>query len=212
MKKQKIKVTIILIIILIICIFLLQNLKPKNNKFQDDIIIFFKLFNLGNNRSNTNIKTKKLLLTNDEPEITNEEVFKLPEYIFNVTYKNTDFKDVKLANTINKNTLINEKIAPGTSGAFEILLETNEKISYEIKFKSKNDKPQNLVFEIEGKDRKYKKLEDMEKELKGEITENKRIIINWQWEYEKNKTEDKQDTKDGEKLTKYNFTIYAIGK
>ena len=211
MKKQKIKVTIIVIIILIICIFLLQNLKPKNNKFQDDII-FFKLFNLGNNRSNTNIKTKKLLLTNDEPEITNEEVFKLPEYIFNVTYKNTDFKDVKLANTINKNTLINEKIAPGTSGAFEILLETNEKISYEIKFKSKNDKPQNLVFEIEGKDRKYKKLEDMEKELKGEITENKRIIINWQWEYEKNKTEDKQDTKDGEKLTKYNFTIYAIGK
>ena len=211
MKKQKIKVTIIVIIILIICIFLLQNLEPKNNKFQDDII-FFKLFNLGNNRSNTNIKTKKLLLTNDEPEITNEEVFKLPEYIFNVTYKNTDFKDVKLANTINKNTLINEKIAPGTSGAFEILLETNEKISYEIKFKSKNDKPQNLVFEIEGKDRKYKKLEDMEKELKGEITENKRIIINWQWEYEKNKTEDKQDTKDGEKLTKYNFTIYAIGK
>ena len=46
----------------------------------------------------------------------------------------------------------------------------------------------------------------------GEITENKSIVINWQWEYEKNETQNIQDTKDGEKLTKYNFTIFAIGK
>ena len=202
MKKQKNKTIVILTIILIICIFLLIKTTHKSENFQDDII-FFKSFYLYNERTNINLKSKYE---------TNDREFVLPEYSFNVTYKNTDFKDINLTNTINKNTLINEKIAPGTSGAFEILLETNEKISYEIKFKSKNEKPQNLVFEIKGKDRKYKNLEDMEKELKGIITKNKKIVIKWQWQYEKNTTENIQDTKDGEKLKKYNFTILAIGK
>lgn len=52
----------------------------------------------------------------------------------------------------------------------------------------------------------------MEQELQGEITENKSIIINWEWKFEINTSENLQDTKDGEKLKKYNFTIYVIGK
>jgi len=90
-------------------------------------------------------------------------------------------------------------------------LKTNKKIDYCIKFKSKNEKPENLKFQIQGKDRKYTRLEDMEQELKGEINKNKRIIINWEWEYDKNKIQDVQDTKDGETIKKYEFTIYAIG-
>ena len=217
MKKQKTRIIVNLILILIICIFLLLIMKHKNDEFQDDII-FFKSFYLGNKKTNTNLEAEdkvnlnELLLINDNEKETNEKDSELPEYIFNVTYKDADFKDVNLTNTIDKTTLVNEKIAPGTAGAFEILLETNEKISYEIKFESKNEKPKNLVFSIKGKDRKYNNLEDMEKELKGEITENKSIVINWQWEYEKNETQNIQDTKDGEKLTKYNFTIFAIGK
>ncbi len=75
-----------------------------------------------------------------------------------------------------------------------------------------NNKPENLVFQIEGKDRKYEKLEDLEKELKGEINENKKIVIHWEWEYEKNTLQDIQDTKDGENIKQYNFTIYASGR
>ena len=75
-----------------------------------------------------------------------------------------------------------------------------------------NNKPENLVFQIEGKDRKYEKLEDLEKELKGEINENKKIVIHWEWEYEKNNLQDIQDTKDGENIKQYNFTIYASGR
>ena len=210
MKKQKTRTIVILILILIICIFLLLMIKHKNDEFQDDII-FFKSFYLGDKKTNTNLKAKDEVNLNELLWI-NEEDFELPEYIFNVTYKDADFKDVNLTNTIDKTTLVNEKIAPGTAGAFEILLETNEKISYEIKFESKNEKPKNLVFSIKGKDRKYNNLEDMEEELKGEISENKRIVINWQWEYEKNEIQNIQDTKDGEKLRKYNFTIFAIGK
>ena len=99
----------------------------------------------------------------------------------------------------------------GTEGAFEIILQANKKINYYIKFESKNEKPKNLSFQIAGKDRKYYKLEDMEKELRGECKGSKKIIIKWKWEYQTNQTQDIQDTKDGENISKYNFLIYAIG-
>lgn len=69
-----------------------------------------------------------------------------------------------------------------------------------------------MKFQIEGKDRKYTKLENMEQELRGKMNGNKRISIHWIWEYEKNSMEDLQDTEDGERIQKYNFTIYAIGE
>ena len=107
---------------------------------------------------------------------------------------------------------VREKIAPGTEGKFEIILQANQNINYQIMFKSQNDKPKNLNFIIEGKDKKYTRLEDMEQDLKGEMTGNKRITIHWRWEYEINQTEDVQDTQDGQKIKQYYFTISAIGQ
>ena len=60
--------------------------------------------------------------------------------------------------------------------------------------------------------KKVDNLEDSVQELKGEMTNNKRIIIHWRWEYQTNKIEDIQDTKDGQKIKQYNFTISAIGE
>ena len=117
-----------------------------------------------------------------------------------------------MSDTINKDTLIREKIAPGTKGSFTIQLIANQKMNYQIQFQDKNRKPQNLIFEIEGKDRKYKNLKDMEADLQGEVEKNKNIVINWNWEYEQNEKEDWQDTKDGETIKQYQFTIYAFGK
>lgn len=105
-----------------------------------------------------------------------------------------------------------KKLHLGTKGKFEILLETNKKVNYQIKFKNKNKKPKNLSFQIKGKDRKYEKLEDMEQELKGEIYQNKVIIINWKWEYHKNTQQDLEDTEDGEKIKKFQFSVYAIAE
>lgn len=85
-------------------------------------------------------------------------------------------------------------------------------MNYRIQFKSTNEKPENLYFRIKGSDRKYKKLEDMETNLKGEIEQNKNIIIQWKWDYEKSKIENRQDTKDGETIKQYHFTIYAKGE
>ncbi len=185
MKKQKIKI-ILAIIIIILCMTLFQNIKKTKGGFQDELI-FFKLFS--------------------SVQKTNHH-----QYNFKLEDKKIESKNVKLTDTIDKETLIEEKIAPGTKGNFEILLETNEKIYYQINFESKTDKPQNLKFQIKGKDKKYEKLEDMQSQLQGEISENKRIIINWEWKYEENEIKDKQDTKDGQTIGKYYFTIYTIGK
>lgn len=85
-------------------------------------------------------------------------------------------------------------------------------MNYRIKFESINAKPENLYFRIEGKDRKYAKMEDMEQELKGEVIKTKRIIIHWKWEYEGTTIQNVQDTKDGGTMKQYNFTIYAMGE
>ena len=164
MKKQKIKI-ILAIIIIILCMTLFQNIKKTKGGFQDELI-FFKLFS--------------------SVQKTNHH-----QYNFKLEDKKIESKNVKLTDTIDKETLIEEKIAPGTKGNF---------------------KPHNLKFQIKGKDKKYEKLEDMQSQLQGEISENKRIIINWEWKYEENEIKDKQDTKDGQTIGKYYFTIYTIGK
>lgn len=91
-------------------------------------------------------------------------------------------------------------------------MQSNKKIDYCIKFKSENEKPENLNFQIEGKERKYTRLEDMETELNGQMIGNKRIKIHWEWDYQSDSTQDLQDTKDGETIKQYCFKIYAIGE
>lgn len=197
MKKRQRRVIISILIILSLIIFLFQIRKKPKDLFQDELI-FFKLFSSGEEKNKDILELKSQ---------TN-----LLSYEFKVSYKNVDFKEINLTDTINPNTLIREKIAPGTKGEFEIFLQANQKINYRIKFKSKNEKPKNLSFQIKGKERKYIRLEDMEPELMGEMMGNKKITILWEWEYQKDNTQDTQDTKDGEKIKQYHFTIYAIGE
>ena len=140
-----------------------QSKRKENHPFQEELI-FFKLFSFGQENNSGELKQSS------------------GPYIFKVSYKNIDFKKITLSDTIHENTLIREKIAPRTQGSFEIQLVANQKMNYQIRFEDKNSKPQNLIFEIEGKDRKYKNLKDMEVDLQGKVRENKRIIINWQWE------------------------------
>lgn len=193
MKKQKRNIILCIILIFTVSLFLFRIKKYSNKDYQDELI-FFKLFSF---------KQEEELSEKNQPT---------PTYEFKVSYQNIDFKKINLMDTINPKTLIQEKIAPGTEGEFEILLHSNKKMNYRIKFKSKNQKPKNLNFKIQGKDRKYNQLEEMQEELKGEINGKKRLRIQWKWNYEKDETQDLQDTKDGETIKEYNFTIYAIAE
>lgn len=196
MKKRKTKIIVILIVILIVIIFLFQTQKNQNFNIQEELI-FFKLFSFHQEENS---------------DIFLSEKQENPSYNFQVAYQNIDFKDIYLADTMKQNSLRQEKIAPGTEGDFSILLQSNKKVKYRIQFKSTNEKPANLYFQIKGSDRKYQKLEDMEENLQGELFGNKRIMIHWRWEYEGKEEENRQDTEDGQTIAKYQFTIFAIGQ
>lgn len=71
--------------------------KKFQNQFQDELI-FFKLFSSSKQEENL--------------DISSEQNKENPIYIFQVSYKNIDFKNINLADTINQNTLVREKIAP----------------------------------------------------------------------------------------------------
>lgn len=188
-KYKKIICAIILIIILIIFGLLLK--KVDANSQQDDIL-FFKLFG-SSSTSTSNVNN---------------------EIVFDMSNKNKDTKNINLLETVNTQFLVQEKIAPGSEGNFSIKIVDNEKYeeakNYNITFKSKNAKPQNLYFYLnDNEDEKYATLEEMQNVIEQKLNNKKQkeIIINWKWEYNNSNEGNKQDTADGMKIKEYNFDI-----
>ncbi len=201
--KKKIIFKLILILILIILFIIIFFSKNSMNIDKFDDFLFIKIFSNGISQTN-NIENNK-----------NEKI-----YNFKISYKNLDFKSLNLVDTIDKNTLIYEKIAPGTSGSFNILLYSNQNLKYRIEFHSINDKPKNLKFMALKNNQILEEtntLEELSRRLVGCINkdENINITIKWYWNYEDKKNEeatDIQDTKDSEKIKKYQFDVYALGE
>ena len=199
MKNRKIKIILILIIFFIcIIIFFHKNyLKTKNN----DDFLFLKF--LSNVQKNPDVNYS------GETGI----------YKFNVKYKDMDLKSIKLEDTIDKETLIYEKIAPGTSGKFQIELTSNKNLRYQINFKNQTSKPKNLYFRINIKDEtvaETNSIEELEKNLQGKIYKNEKIIVDfeWCWKFQNlNNLEitDTQDTKDSRDIKQYKFDIQVTG-
>lgn len=189
-------ILILILFIIFIKIFFLKNL--SNAQTIDDIL-FLKLLSDGSFNTGSNITYQQ-------------------EYKFKINYSDMDFKSVDLSQTINKDTLIYEKIAPGTSGTFNILLETNKNLNYKVLFYSLNQKPKNLNFIALKNDRflaTANTLEELSESLSGFIARNQKIIItiNWYWNYESdNENSDIQDTIDAENIRRYQFNICTVGE
>ena len=198
--KNKIKILkLFIIVILVIIVIIVFN--SKINLFQSDDYIFLKIFQKTIDQSKDTYNTKK------------EE-----NYVFKVSFKSIDIKQIDLIKTVNKNTYVNEKIAPGTSGSFNILLEANKNSKYKINFISVNEKPQNLHFKALKDEEEIVKADTLEKlseKLEGNINkkESIKIEIQWYWDFENNKTNsDIQDTEDSKKIKRYQFNLYALGE
>lgn len=133
------------------------------------------------------------------------------DIMFEIGNDKTQVQRIDFCNIIKNKTLINQKIAPGTKGDFNIILKGIEENNYKIMFKSQNDKPLNLQFYTENSGIRYQTLEDLGDELFGKISKNekKKITINWEWVYEINSENDNIDTKDAKKIRKYIFYIYV---
>ena len=205
-KKMKIGTRLILILILIILfikIYFLIGLS-KNNIIDDSL--FIKLLS---NRA-LDKKDSQIIKNRNEDE---------KEYKFTINYKNIDFKSIDLSKTIDKETLVYEKIAPGTSGSFNILINSNQNFKYRIEFSSMNEKPKNLNFKALKNEKilgESNTLEELSEKLTGYINKNEEIniTIKWYWNFENEQDEktDIQDTRDSENIRKYQFNIYALGE
>lgn len=200
MKRKWEKVFFVIIILLFIFVIL-----SKNVKFKDvfDDILFLKDFR--RNEKEVSANPMNRIKENDSDVM---------QYIFEVSWKNTNFNRVNLIDTINSKTLINEKIAPGLEGTFDIILKTNANSKYYIKFENQTEKPKNLRFKDLNSQKETNTLEELEEVLVGNINRGdvKKVSIYWFWPYESDENEDIQDTKDSKNIGKYIFDIYVIGE
>ena len=201
-KKKKQRIIIFILIIFVILFIILFN-QLKFTFLQNDIL-FLKFLDY-NSKSEQNQNEYRSTISTEKTT---------PQYIFDIAYKDINFANVNLIDTIKYKTLVNEKIAPGVSGEFDIIIKTNENSKYQIYFISKNEKPQNLKFSIANTNIISNKIENLTPYLKGNLNkgESKIITIKWNWNYENELEGNIQDTKDAKNIDQYVFDIYTYGE
>lgn len=164
------------------------------------------------------------IYSNNKNKEGGETKLEIAKWQFNVTDGEKELQTIELKNTYEQNTLVNGKIAPGTSGKFDIVLDARDgetDLNYAIRFKEINAKPKNLQFIYNGI--MENSINNLEKLLQGKIEgddKEKRIkifTIEWRWEKETGETQEEiqlnniQDTEDGINLEEYKFDIFIEG-
>ena len=156
-------------------------------------------------------------------EVRGEGVAEVATWNFKVNGQSEQVEEIKLASTCNNETLVDNKIAPGTSGSFDIIVDATGSevgINYNITFTEEENKPQNLKFTYD--DVEYNSIEELESNLSGTIdanAENKTRILNikWEWPYEigespeEIESNDLVDTQDAQRISNYTFNVIVTG-
>lgn len=172
------KKKIYIFIIVLILIFIILNIYKSKDIIFNDISIFS--------------------LWNDLGE---EKEYKInPEEQQNI--------EIDIFQTIKNSVGIQKKVAPGCFGEFKIKLTKPKKSECKLKLKNLTDKPQNLIFILDGY--KYESITEMENKINSIFQTNNIATIKWEWKYENDEYGDIRDTQDGEKAQKYIFEIKAI--
>lgn len=160
-------------------------------------------------------------------QIDGDGVGKIAEWSFRAG--NSNIKEILLKDTINEVNLIPGKIAPGTKGNFDIVIDASGsevEIDYQVNVLSESNLPTNMKYYINKEDgsvsNEYNSLKELaDSELKGNIPINenqvKAIKINWKWPYETENTSqieeyDSSDLQDGTRADlEYKFVLQIIG-
>ena len=205
MRKNKKRYVIIMIIFVCMILFITNFIKYD---FLQEDLLFFQIFNLKTHSPNITDRNKEEL-----KEINEKSSANVKNVYFRIQYQNKKLKALNLSDTVNNKTLLYEKIAPGTSGRFDIILTSNENLNYKIEFESENEKPSNLQFYTSEEGKRYNTLEELGESLTGTILkkEEKVIPVCWKWEYEISREQNRQDTLEAKKIREYHFLIYVQG-
>ena len=156
-------------------------------------------------------------------EVRGEGIAEVATWSFKVNGQDKKVEAINLASTCNNETLVDNKIAPGTSGSFNIIVDATGSevgINYNIAFTEEENKPQNLKFIYN--DTEYNSIKDLGNDLSGTINANdeeKTITLNikWKWDYETGSnpgevtTNDLIDTQDAQRIQNYTFDVVVTG-
>ena len=155
-------------------------------------------------------------------QVKGEGVAEIASWDFKVNGKTDEVQTINLSSTFDE-TLIGNKIAPGTKGSFNINLDATGSevgINYKVTFDGETQKPTNLKFKYN--DTSYNSIKELESALTGTINANdsektKTFTINWEWPFEtgSNTSEinqnDKIDTQEAQTISNYTFNVNVQG-
>lgn len=144
------------------------------------------------------------------------------KWVFTLNGTNVSYKTIKINSNYDESTLVNGKVAPGTQGSFDIVIDATGSevgVEYAVTFANERHKPTNMKFIYDNKE--YDSLQAIEENLTGTIEANATLkkvtyTINWLWDYETGNTSeiianDKTDTNEGILGTCYSFDVIATG-
>lgn len=156
-------------------------------------------------------------------EVKGTGTAEVANWSFKVNGKDSGVQTISLASTINNETLVNNKIAPGTSGGFDIKIDgagSDVGIQYDIDFANETTKPTNLVYHYNGKT--YTTISQIKDDANGVINANdqekqRNIHIDWEWPYETGTeanvvaSNDAVDTANAKAIQNYSFDVVVTG-
>ena len=156
-------------------------------------------------------------------QVRGNGIAEIATWSFKVNGQKEQVQEIKFVSTYNSETLVNNKIAPGTSGSFNIIVDATGSevgIKYNIKFAEESNKPQNLKFVYGGKE--YDSIKQLGDELSGTIAANEEdktrtINVQWKWNYETGSSaeqinaNDIIDTNDAISIANYTFQVIVTG-
>ena len=144
------------------------------------------------------------------------------KWVFTLNGTNVSYKTIKINSSSDESTLVNGKIAPGTQGSFDIVIDATGSevgVEYAVTFLNEKCKPTNMKFIYNNQE--YSSLQALESQFTGTIDANaasKKVTytINWIWDYETGNTNeiqsnDKIDTNEGLVNGVYSFDVVATG-
>lgn len=156
-------------------------------------------------------------------QITGNGETEIAKWHFVVNDESETMATIKLADTYDQDSLINGRIAPGTSGSFDLVIDASESevgLRYVVDFENETNKPSNLKFKY--KDRVLDEIEDYEQFFTDVIDADdtnkiRTLTVDWEWKYETDNNgntiaeNDKTDTDEGLDALDYTFDIIVTG-
>ena len=163
-----------------------------------------------------------VVLAKYQTQVTGDGIANVAHWAFEANGFGSTMQTIALNENYNADTLINGKIAPGTQGSFDIVLDATGSevgVDYSVTFLNEQNKPSNLKFRYNGED--YSTLDGLTNVLSGRIDANESdklrfLTIEWIWDYETGdanqiSSHDITDTIEGMNAFDYTFDVVVTG-